>query len=230
MCAFFSKNDIISVLERHPKMKWFIGSTLARYRPYGLYAALRKGLQGCTTVVDIGCGSYSLLRYFTPGRFFVGIGRHEPSLKNNGNLYSGLILADVLTFPIVKKSVDAAVSLDVIEHLERADGERMIEAMETLARKSIIIYTPNGFLPQKASADNPWQLHRSGWTVEDFRQRGFEVYGINGAKGLRTEYAVLNGRPRFLWEIISRLSHQRSFRNPERAFALCAIKRIDPSA
>lgn len=208
------------------RMRWIVGSALARYRPYGLHAALSAGLAGCRTVADVGCGSYSVLRYFTPGRLILGIDRHEPSLRNNGNLYAGLVLSDVLAAPVGAKSVDAAVSLDVIEHLERADGERLIEAMEAMARRSVVIYTPNGFLPQKASADNPWQLHRSGWTVEDFRQRGYTVYGINGAKGLRTEYAVLHRHPRALWEIVARLSHLRTFGAPERAFALCAVKRL----
>lgn len=82
----------------------------------------------------------------------------------------------ISTFP--DKSVDTVFALDFIEHLEKADGFRMLREAERVARCQVVIYTPLGFFPQ--SYDDPdkpdrwgmdgghWQTHRSGWDLEDF--------------------------------------------------------------
>jgi hypothetical protein len=82
----------------------------------------------------------------------------------------------ISTFP--DKSVDTVFALDFIEHLEKADGFRMLREAERVARCQVVVYTPLGFFPQ--SYDDPekpdrwgmdggkWQTHRSGWDLEDF--------------------------------------------------------------
>jgi hypothetical protein len=76
------------------------------------------------------------------------------------------------------KSVDTVFALDFIEHLEKADAQRMIREAERVARQQIVVHTPRGFFPQ--SYDDPnkpdrwgmdggyWQTHRSGWDFDDF--------------------------------------------------------------
>ena len=76
------------------------------------------------------------------------------------------------------KSVDTVFALDFIEHLDKADGFRMLREAERVARRQIVVFTPHGFFPQ--SYDDPrkpdrwgmdggyWQTHRSGWATEDF--------------------------------------------------------------
>lgn len=73
-------------------------------------------------------------------------------------------------------SVDTIFLLDVIEHLERADGERVLALAAERARE-VVLYTPTGFKPQSyASGEKDawgmngtaWQTHRSGWTPPDF--------------------------------------------------------------
>ena len=53
-----------------------------------------------------------------------------------------------------------------------------------------MVFTPNGFVRQHEYDCNPLQVHRSGWTVDSFRRRGYEIYGIGGPKALRGERAV----------------------------------------
>jgi len=85
----------------------------------------------------------------------------------------------ISTFP--DKSVDTVFALDFIEHLEKADGFRMLREAERVARCQVVVYTPLGFFPQ--SYDDPdkpdrwgmdggkWQTHRSGWDLEDFGEK-----------------------------------------------------------
>jgi len=66
--------------------------------------------------------------------------------------------------------VDTVFALDVIEHLLRADGERLLQEVARVAYRQIVVFTPLGFMPQ--SYDNRrnriagdgrgyWQTHRS---------------------------------------------------------------------
>jgi hypothetical protein len=68
--------------------------------------------------------------------------------------------------------VDTVVALDVIEHMERAEGEMFVKQAVVLAKRQVLIFTPLGFCPQSGDAwgmgGDYWQEHRSGWTPEDF--------------------------------------------------------------
>lgn len=70
-------------------------------------------------------------------------------------------------------SIDTVVALDVIEHMERAEGEAFVQRALEVAREQVVIFTPDGFLEQPAidawgMNGGYWQQHRSGWTPKDF--------------------------------------------------------------
>ena len=81
--------------------------------------------------------------------------------------------------------VDCVAALHCIEHLSHSDGIKLLDMMEKFSRKLTLIETPNGFVYQPPTEDNPWQEHLSGWTARDFRQRGYKVRGISGMKFLK---------------------------------------------
>lgn len=68
--------------------------------------------------------------------------------------------------------VPAIYLLDVIEHMHRPEGERVIELAQRKAERQVVIYTPKGFLEQEGDAwglgGEHWQKHRSGWLPGDF--------------------------------------------------------------
>lgn len=205
--------------------------SLAKYTPYGLYALLRKQLADCESVLDLGCGEGSIIQFFSAQRTVVGVDRYEPSLRQAvaGRRYTGVVLADIAAIPFLPGSFDAVTCFDLIEHFSEEEGCRLLPLIESLASKKVIVYTPNGFVPQGADV-NPWQLHRSGWEVDDFLARGYRVYGIHGWKALRGEYAKLRFRPWLFWEMISFLSQCWIRLGPaESAFAVCAIKELEAS-
>lgn len=77
--------------------------------------------------------------------------------------------------------------LDVIEHMERAQGETLLEILNHSVASQIVVYTPNGFRPQEGDVwglgGEHWQKHRSGWVPEDFpgwdiQLRGDDFYAI----------------------------------------------------
>lgn len=62
--------------------------------------------------------------------------------------------------------------LDVIEHMEREEGEEVRWLVTQIATVQVVVFTPHGFLPQTHDAwklgGEYWQTHRSGWTPEAF--------------------------------------------------------------
>lgn len=82
-------------------------------------------------------------------------------------------------------SFDVVVAFDLIEHLEKHDGYRMIYEMERISSKCCVIFTPNGHVWQPPAASNPFQAHISGWTPSEMKSLGWKkVYGTTGAKFL----------------------------------------------
>lgn len=73
-------------------------------------------------------------------------------------------------------AVDTVMMLDVVEHMEKADGVDSIRRACTIARRQVVVFTPLGFLPQSGGEEadpwgmqgQHWQQHRSGWTPADF--------------------------------------------------------------
>jgi len=96
--------------------------------------------------------------------------------------------------------------------------------MEKISKNKVIIFTPNGFLPQGEYYNNPWQVHKSGWTVKEMKKRGYKVIGINSWKPLRGEYARLRFRPSYFWQIISDITQLFVRNKTEKAFQILCIK------
>lgn len=74
-------------------------------------------------------------------------------------------------------SIDTVLAFDVIEHLDKSDGERMLDEATRVARNQVVVFTPLGFYPQTyeegdadrwGMAGGAWQMHHSGWKPEHF--------------------------------------------------------------
>lgn len=67
---------------------------------------------------------------------------------------------------------EAVYMFDVIEHMPRPVGEIVLDLLDRLKLKQIVVATPHGFLKQHGDAwdmgGDYWQEHRSGWWPSDF--------------------------------------------------------------
>lgn len=125
--------------------------------------------------------------------------------------------------------VDCVVSIGNIEHLERCDGELLLNQVENWANKVVVFETPNGFVHQGAIDGNQHQIHLSGWTPSDFRKRGYKVYGTTGLKILKKnsdkgEYKFPIKGMRFFDVFISRVFFLKYF--PNLCFNFLAYKKL----
>ena len=182
----------------------------------------------CYSLVDIGCGDSSPIQSFSKRMYCIGIDIFEPSIeksrkKNIHNEYYKMDYSNVEKV-IKESSFDCVLASDFIEHLEKEEGYNLLRIMEKLAKKKVIIFTPNGFFKTKELDGNPWQVHKSGWTTEEMKDLGYKVYGINGLKGLRKGFAEIRFKPRLLWLLISNISQYYTWHNPKKAFHILCVK------
>lgn len=192
---------------------------------------LEKAVKDSKSLIDIGCGTDSPIKYFSKKIHAVGIDAFLPSIEKSKkqNIHDEYYQIGVLDIDkhFEDKSFDCALASDLIEHLTKEDGLKLIELMEKVASKRVIIFTPNGFLQQGEYDNNPWQVHLSGWSVEEMQERGYKVIGINGWKPLRGEYSNIKYSPKSFWMFISDITQFFVRNNPKKAFQIMCIKEFN---
>mgnify|MGYP001585621594 CR=1 FL=1 len=197
-------------------------------KPKFLAYELRKIIfPGCKTLLDVGCGENSVVQFFKPNLqktvgvdiFAKSIGIHDTYIKANA--------LDIDKY-FKPRSFDCVISIDVIEHLEKNQALELIKKMERIAKKCLVIQTPNGFLRQGPEGGNPYQVHKCGFTADEFRKMGYKVKGMDGPKFLRGECAKIRYKPEILFSVLANILDPVYRYFPEASFNLLAyVKRFD---
>jgi len=133
--------------------------------------------------------------------YAVGVDIFEPYIsecKNRG-IYQDCIIGDIINLEnLVKpKSFDVVLCLEVLEHLNKADGFKLLTAVENIAVRQVILSTPVGKYVQHAYDHNPYQEHKSVWLPEDLYEKGYMVRG-HGLRGWSGEDGVVLRIPKIL--------------------------------
>lgn len=127
-------------------------------------------------VIDVGAGIrpaavWPVERHIViePSETYLAILRHEaPTLVHAQawELHHGTALEVLPKMP----REATVLLLDVIEHMERDEGLKVLEIAEQFAQA--LLYTPAGFMGQEFDnwglGQHEWQKHRSGWVPGDF--------------------------------------------------------------
>jgi len=149
------------------------------------------------TILDVGCGrgkwGYLLRiqwwctkngRPDTEPRYLIGADIFLPFLKTvrNHKVYDDVILCHAAYLPIKRKSFDSVLAAEIIEHIEKPLGSLLIDEAESVARRIVIITAPHfvrrrggHFCPE---GFNQYEQHVSSWSIQEFRSRGYRVYGV----------------------------------------------------
>lgn len=134
------------------------------------------------TVLDLGCGILQEFGYKPPVGKYLGVDAFDPYLRKIADQGVMTVRGKLPDFceSFLDKSWDVVLLMDVIEHLTKEDGFKALDHVERIAKKCVIIDTPNGFIPQEGwdAWDLPHcdlQAHLSGWTDEEFRTRGYDT-------------------------------------------------------
>ncbi len=191
---------------------------------------LLKETVNIKTVLELGAGKNSYIRQINKDLHLTALDISKESLnysKNKG-IYNEYVVGNAMQALkyFNKESFDMVVAFDLIEHLEKEQGFRLIEIMNQIAKKKILIYTPNGFLKQDPFDNNPFQEHISGWSYNEMVNMDFKIYGVNGYKKLRGMYSKPILKPVFLGRFISNLSWLilKVFHLERKSFAIMCFK------
>jgi hypothetical protein len=182
------------------------------------------------TGLDLGCGTGSDLPFRS--LTWLGVDIHMPSifeLKSRGR-YQSVLCANILDIDKVlrPKCVDTIVAFDLIEHFGKHESTQLLLSMEDLARRRIILFTPNGYLEQdpRVVIANPWMEHRAGWTVAELQGFGYNVIGWSGWRGFAGPRGYVWHRLRALFQILSLVSQPFVENRPPLAFHLLCWKDV----
>lgn len=201
-----------------------------RYFPPTVDRQVEDLLQGerPLRILDVGCGSRSPLeRLRGPDVEIHGLDISEKvveAAKASGS-FDGYYVGDFCTVDL--PSFDVISMFDFIEHLEKDDAFDVLRRAERLASKFVIVMTPTGFVPQGPEHGNEFQRHRSGWFVEDFVGRGYDVEGVMRVRPLYGYGALPRVNVRG-YEHLNAMLFQllRVRRRPAWAFHMLAVKDV----
>ncbi len=191
--------------------------------------SLEKEVLNYESLLDVGCGAYSPIKRFSKKiKHVTGVDIFEPSIEKSraAGIHNDYVKANVLELDkyFTPKSFDCVIASDLIEHLSKEDGNKLIEMMEKIASKKVVIYTPNGFFPQSEFDSNNYQVHISGWEIEEMEEKGYRIKGINGYKKLYGEFGKMRWKPQFFWGRIMLLTQSFLEKKPRYAFGIMCVK------
>jgi ubiquinone/menaquinone biosynthesis C-methylase UbiE len=203
---------------------------------------LQRELKGCNSVLDLGCGPFSPLRHCSV-RYALGVDAFLPYLEKSKyrKIHTNYIMADISSLVFPPNSFDAVIMIEVLEHLTKEEGKKLLVDVERWAKKKIIVSSPNGFIPQKEIDQNSYQAHRSGWSVDEMRMLGYQARGMAGWKFLRNEnlsenveeagaiFSTIRFHPAIFWLMISELTQAITYYFPKLAFEIFYVKIVKKS-
>ncbi len=176
------------------------------------YILLDKEIKGCKSILDVGCGSSSPIRGFSNKIYSVGVDLFKPSIEKSKKegIHNKYYQADILKIDKQFKpnSFDCVLASDVIEHLGKKEGILLLKNMEKIAKKRVIVFTPNEFIEQGEIENNPFQIHKSHWTVKEMNEKGYSSMGVGGHK-------IFKGKIRLLTDISQKICkklHEKAWR------------------
>ena len=193
---------------------------------------LRAFTRPFASVLDVGCGEetspFRLIER-RPYQRRTGLDHFAPALERSraAGVHDAYILSDIFEAHDLDKQYECVVALDIVEHFEKDDGLRFLRRLEQIARRRVIVLTPNGFLPSEPFDENLSQHHLSGWDAPELRSLGYRVFGANGLKALKGAYAKPTLKPMMLWLGVSMLTQYVTVLAPKAAFHLFAVKDVE---
>ncbi|MEA3366400.1 MAG: class I SAM-dependent methyltransferase, partial [Candidatus Hydrogenedentes bacterium] len=136
------------------------------------------------SVLDVGCG-FGMWGFLSRMYLDVYQGRVQPDQwttridrlelfepyiqEHHRTLYSSIQIGDIRDLAPELDTYDLIIAGDVIEHLEKDEGDEVLDLLYDRAEKALLVNIPMGEgWEHPEQYGNPGELHRSQWAVEDF--------------------------------------------------------------
>lgn len=132
------------------------------------------------SILDLACGAgkpMQLIKARMKVEKAVGVDLFEPYIEQakKEKIHDEYVMEDIRKVKFPKKSFDIVIASHVLEHLSREESWKVLENMERIAKKQVIIATPIGPHYHPAEDGNVLQLHHSHFYPEDFVKKGYKI-------------------------------------------------------
>ena len=123
---------LINHLHQSQKIGYFIRT---------LDFCLQKELKDCRTVLDLGCGPSSPIKSCKNVSYSVGVEPFLPYLRlsKKKGIHTKYIAKKIEDLDFPRKSFDAVIMIEVLEHLPKNIGLEILKKASVWAKKKVII-------------------------------------------------------------------------------------------
>ena len=141
-------------------------------------------------VIDFGCGLMPVTRSLKCKKL-IGIDAWLPyvdqlrkELSSLKHIYLWHLELDGQLLSVARSgSIDVSLAIDVVEHFKKNGALSLIRQIERISRKWVVIFTPNGFLPQERKDNREYQLHRCGFVPTELEDIGYDIFIRTNERG-----------------------------------------------
>lgn len=148
------------------------------------------------TVIDVGCGMVQpdsskkediLFSCFSDPKYQItGIDGFKPNIvwRKANHPKGDFIQMDVRNIDQIGKKFDVVVCNHVIEHFKKDESIVLLNNIESLTNKVLIIGTPVGFIDTTYNVElhqNELEAHKCGWMPEEFENLGYQTFSKKNA-------------------------------------------------
>lgn len=202
------------------------------HNDYSYLQWLKRDLADCKRILELGCGRNSPILKIGYGHKTDAVDIWQPyvELHTRQGDYRKCEQADILEMQFADRlgKYDAVVICDVLEHLpkDRVYSTGLLDKIEQVARKKVVLFTPNGFVENDEVDGDPYQAHVSAWWPQDYTSRGYKVVGSTGLRWLMGKASLPKYHPYQLFMILIILTQPLVFNHPKIAWHSYAVKEL----
>lgn len=143
-----------------------------------------------TSILDVGCGEglpMKLIKIRLKIENSTGVDLFKPYIEKGRQfqIHDNYKIQDIRKINFKNRSYDTVIASHVLEHLPKDDALNLLQKIEKIASRQIIIACPIGQMYHPETDGNKLQLHLSAFEPEEFEKRGYKIirYGFRWLLG-----------------------------------------------
>jgi len=179
-----------------------IEAKLEGYFPFTPIGIVSRHInKSAVNILDLGCGKGDPMlfinrdkKYYTVG---VDVYPQYINICKKKKSHDKLINSDITKLDYPQNLYDIVLGIRILEHFTQEDGAKLLDQMEKMARKQVIIVTPVEKFEQSKYDGNGYQEHKFIWKPSELRNRGYKVY-LNGIKGFQKDSGDITMAEKFI--------------------------------